>query len=499
MVDLKLRPRELAAAKHLHPALDDALWEEIELYGLGPALTASPVVLRAYRRGASPDGQGLIDTLLGWRALGIRQHLDEDVLFELHACVTGSGRGPFPDDGALEWARVPRAPGQAMLRRDGTGWALHPALTELPPPAGWRERWRRPAVLDVLERWAGAEPGRLASIATAAHRLGDPVRADVLFERAIAHGSLRAQFNLAAVYVQRTHPERALATLLELRDTLGARFDLRTRPELQTLLASTWHAIGVLNETSHPAAAPAAYEEAIALGSAPAMVRLAAWHVPGHRRLAARSTLLLAASNGSADAALTYALLVSGAGDQSGAAAGTEFDEIVQSMRADEAERLGRLLLRHDLREPARQAFAAASAAGRLQATAQLGGLLLDAGSPDAIPVLRDAAGRGSRAGMLYLGRALRDSDRAAAVDLLQCAHDLGSPTAGLELLALLLAGDAPEPPDSDRARTLMAELDEGQIVEHGRLFGPAQRAAVNAMRDSDSAPLFGARRLGDS
>lgn len=495
-VDLRLRSHELTAAKRQTANVDDGLWDEIDRWGLGPALTASPNVLRAYRRGADPDGRALVEIILSWRAAGMRQPLEEGILLDLHQLISVGGRGPRAGDAALAWASSARAPGQAMLRRHGSGWNVHPALEQLPPPERWKERWSQPGVLAILEHWSGEDPGRLASAGIAAARLGEPDRARSLLDRGIGRGSLRARFNLARLHVDEGQHDQARQTLEDLRRELLDRGVGPDRPELEALLASTWFALGMLPGARDRELSLEALEEAAALGHVQALANLASLQRGTEHEEALVRRLEVAAHSGSADASFAF-LLQDGRADNPPVEASLRaLEGMLASMRAAEAERLGGLLLHHGLVDLAHCALSAASAAGRLPATAQLGGLLLDAGSPNAAAVLRDAAERGSRAAMLYLGRALRDSSPVEARDWLQRAHDLGSPTAGIELLALLLAAGSDDAGTQARVSDLLVELDEGILLAHRHLLGATQLEAV--ARRWSSAPRVGSRARGE-
>jgi TPR repeat protein len=439
-VDTALTERELDIARTV--VCDSDLMAEAALWGLGPVLIAAPLLTRTYRlaggaTGDSRAGWQVVETLLAWRAAGMREQPGADTLRSLWDVLD---RSPSPDRWrrALGWCTTEVAPGQAPLRRLHGTWALHPALRELPPRRGWQARWLEQDVWQILVAWAGEAPGRLASLGSAAWLMGEAALGRSMMVAASDRGSLRARFNLAVTYLRetpRTTPgglEKARALLSSLCNDLLQRSCLD--PPANNLLADATYALARIDHADDPTAAAAGYRDAIALGSVDAMVNLAQLERQLGRGAGADRRLRDAVERGSTKAAA--ALVYDG---------GALLDELLDDIDASQAEALGRLLLSSDRRPEALQALERASAAGRLSATAQLGGMLLTADATRALELLESAAARGSRAAMLYLGRALRDSKPARARRLLTVAHDLGSDAAGHELAAW----DAAEPSPS--------------------------------------------------
>jgi len=423
-VDAMLMPHELERADRdlTHAGIRD----EVERVGLGPALVAAPALAAEYRRargasGGSGAGRRLVEVLIGWHRIGMREALSEGALRDLHAALA-------PDWDAWEeaagWALTRIGRGQSPARVSGGDWVAHPALVELPLPRGWEDRWLDDRPWAALRAWAGEEPGRLASLGSAASRLGDQARAANVLRAAIERGSRRARLNLALLLLRkpRNGTEEAAAILVALRDDLAE--DAPGDGVAAQALALTLRALGHLYLERAPEAAAGAYREAVRWGDADSMVSLAQLERQAGREDEGLRLAHDAARDGSALAASS--LLVD---------FGLDFGAAVDQLDAAATEMLGVLLMQNERGEEAERAFAIAAAAGRLPARAQLGGLLLEHDPDRAIEVLEPAVERGSRAATHYLGRALRDTDVARARGLLRRAYEMGSASAGEELL----------------------------------------------------------------
>jgi TPR repeat protein len=173
--------------------------------------------------------------------------------------------------------------------------------------------------------------------------------------------------------------------------------------------------LGWLDHERAAQKAATAYCDAALLGDPEAAVNLAQLERVAGRKTVALEMLRSAARQGSVIAA---------------AALMTDFSlplgEVDDALDGAGLEALGALLLRTGHWDDAQRAFEEASAAGRLHASAQLGGLLLERDPDRAIKVLEPTAARGSRAAARYLGRALAERAPERARRLLQRADEFG-------------------------------------------------------------------------
>jgi tetratricopeptide (TPR) repeat protein len=372
----------------------------------------------------------------------MREDLDEATLRELHAALAADWD---EWEQAAGWARAAVARGQAPARVHDGHWSAHPVLAGLPLRRAWEGRWLDPRPWTIMRSWAAESPSRLASVGTAAWRLGDLEQAASVLGEAIERGSRRAKLNLALLWLKNEpgHPRAARRLLVELREELREAAPAHAG-SLQAL-ALTLRTLGRLDieHLSAPAAAADAFREAVLWGDLDSLVSLAQLErVAGDSeealrmvRDAAREGSFLAAASLLADFDF-------------------DFDAAVENLDAAAVEGLGALLLRQGRREQAERAFAMAVAAGRLPARAQLGALLLEHDIAQAIEVLEPAVQRGSRAANLYLGRALLETQPERARGLMRTAYELGSQAAGEELLDMLREDGSP---------TCLREADELQ------------------------------------
>jgi TPR repeat protein len=419
-VDTLLGSRELERARE--PLEYAGLFDQVRQWGLGPVLVAGPQLADRYRRaaaatGAAAEGRRLVEAIVGWHQAGFREELEGEILRDLVAALRNGGTERTWEQ-ATAWALEEVQPGQSCANFAGDGWSCHPALLGLPLSRGWEARWREGAAWARLEAWAGDNPGRLASLGTAALRLGCADTAASVLEGAVARGSSRASFNLALLHLRKGSKGKgpAWTLLTDLRRQLaGSPED----PAARQAHAATLRTLGLLELQDDSAAAAETFREAALLGDTEAIVNLAQLERSQDRADDGRRMLWAAADRGSVVAVAALLLEFD-----------ATFDRAVENLDAAGMEALGALLLRRGERTDAERAFAAAASAGRLPAQAQLGGLLLERDRGRAVELLEVAVARGSRAATEYLARALRESEPARARRLMRRAWELGSPTA---------------------------------------------------------------------